>query len=122
MGQTQSSGNSMDQVYSEYIKRQQNLIIQQQQQINDLYHMNLNTPTTPTNIIFQQPVNPDIRTSIPVDPQPNHSLPTLPSTKLNPYKILGLPKEYDESMLKKAYLKIAMKTHPDRGGSKDSSS
>merc|ERR1712166_94916 len=36
--------------------------------------------------------------------------------QLDPYQILGLPKQYDETMLKKAYLKKAMKTHPDRGG------
>ena len=36
--------------------------------------------------------------------------------KLDPYKILGIQKNYDEQSLKKAYLKAAMKTHPDRGG------
>ena len=125
MGQSQSqpSDNTMDQVYSDYIKQQQNMIMNQQQQINDLYQMNLNTPTptpTPTNIVFQQPIHSDIRTSIPIEnTQQTTNYKSLPSTKLNPYKILGLPKQYNESMLKKAYLKIAMKTHPDRGGSKD---
>ena len=28
--------------------------------------------------------------------------------KLDPYKILNLPKQFDEKMLKKAYLKAAM--------------
>jgi curved DNA-binding protein CbpA len=43
----------------------------------------------------------------------------LPSakTKLDPYKILGIGKNYDEKTLKKSYLKAAMKAHPDRGGS-----
>ena len=43
----------------------------------------------------------------------------LPSakTKLDPYKILGISKNYDEKTLKKSYLKAAMKAHPDRGGS-----
>ena len=38
--------------------------------------------------------------------------------QLDPYQILNLPKDYNEKQLKKAYLKAATKTHPDRGGSK----
>ena len=34
----------------------------------------------------------------------------------DPYKILDIPKDYNEHALKKAYLKAALKTHPDRGG------
>ena len=40
--------------------------------------------------------------------------PTKP--KINPYKELNIGQNYDESSLKKAYLKRAMETHPDRGG------
>ena len=36
--------------------------------------------------------------------------------KIDPYKILDIAKNYDERSLKKAYLKLAYKTHPDRGG------
>lgn len=36
--------------------------------------------------------------------------------KLDPYKILNISKTYDMDSLKKAYLKKAMNTHPDRGG------
>ena len=39
--------------------------------------------------------------------------------KINPYKELNLGQNYDESSLKKAYLKRAMETHPDRGGTKE---
>lgn len=122
MGQTQSSDqrsqqdiHAVDRIYSNYILQQQNLLRQQQQQINDLYKMNLNQ--VPMNVVIQKqlPSNPDIRNV----PRANYSLPALPSTKLNPYQILGISKQYDESSLKKAYLKAAMKTHPDRGGSKD---
>ena len=51
----------------------------------------------------------------------NPTLPKLPSAKqkIDPYKILGISKNYDETILKKAYLKAAMKTHPDRGGTQD---
>ena len=40
-------------------------------------------------------------------------------TYMNPYKILNISKQYDKNSLKKAYLRAAMKTHPDRGGDKD---
>ena len=39
--------------------------------------------------------------------------------KLDPYRILGIDRNYDETILKKAYLKKALKTHPDRGGSNE---
>lgn len=39
--------------------------------------------------------------------------------KIDPYKVLSISKNYDESMLKKAYLEKALITHPDRGGNKE---
>ena len=39
--------------------------------------------------------------------------------KIDPYKILDISKNYDERSLKKAYLKLANKTHPDKGGDPD---
>ena len=136
-GQSQPSGGiSVDDMYSLYIQQQQNLIIQQQQQINDLYQMNLEQP--PTNIVFQQQSQPNPEYGQGYNQQgynqqgynqqgynqqgydmPDHSLKKLPSTKLDPYKILGISKQFDETSLKKAYLKKAIKAHPDRGGSKD---
>jgi curved DNA-binding protein CbpA len=113
MGQGQSQQNvTVDDIYSSYIQQQQNLIMQQQQQINELYQMNLNQPQMPSNMVFQQQQQQQQQL-------PDHSLRKLPSTKLDPYKILGISKQYDEALLKKAYLKKAMKVHPDRGGSKD---
>jgi len=115
MGQGQSQQNvTVDDIYSSYIQQQQNLIMQQQQQINELYQMNLNQPQMPSNVVFQQQQQQQQQHQL-----PDHSLRKLPSTKLDPYKILDIPKKYDEAMLKKAYLKKAMKVHPDRGGSKD---
>jgi len=110
MGQAQSQEKSQVQgFYSNYIQQQQLLIKQQQLQINNLYRMNLSGPQqAPTNVVFQTQ-------------QPHTQLPQLPNPatkqKLDPYKILGLPKQYDLKILKRAYLKAAMKTHPDRGGS-----
>ena len=39
--------------------------------------------------------------------------------KINPYKILGICKDYDRQILKKAYMEKAMVLHPDRGGNAD---
>ena len=122
MGQGQS--REVDQMYTNYIQQQQQMLYQQQQQINDLYQMNLNqqayqqsTHQIPPNIAFQQdnPLQQDNSSY----PKVDNSLRKLPSTKLDPYKILGISKKFDENQLKKAYLKKAMKAHPDRGGSKD---
>jgi curved DNA-binding protein CbpA len=49
--------------------------------------------------------------------QPQQQVPRLTERKLDPYKVLDLSKTYDKRMLKRAYLKAAMKAHPDRGGS-----
>ena len=38
------------------------------------------------------------------------------STKPNFYDILSLEKTANESQIKKAYRKLAMKHHPDKGG------
>lgn len=39
--------------------------------------------------------------------------------RVNPYKILEIPKNYDGNMLKQCYMKKAMIMHPDRGGNQD---
>ena len=113
MGQTPSKDQQSADLYSSYIQQQQNLIYQQQQQINDLFTHNLEQQQQmPSNMFFQSDMN----------SQQSHqqqSLPQLPSgrPKLDPYKILKLSKNFDEKTLKKAYLRAAMKAHPDRGGS-----
>lgn len=38
-------------------------------------------------------------------------------TKIDPLKILNLPKNYTMDMLKDSYKKLALKAHPDKGGS-----
>jgi len=125
-GQSRQGGQNVqgvDDMYSAYIQQQQNLLIQQQQQINSLYRMNLNQSSQmqqqmPSNIAIQQHQQQQ-QEQQQQQQKPDYSLRKLPSTKLNPYKVLGIPKQFDEAILKKAYLKKAMKAHPDRGGSKD---
>ena len=134
MGNT-SSGyeQSPESTYDSYIQQQQDLIIQQQQQINNLYRMNLQQQQQQQQQKQQQKqqqqnpyeqIPPNIQAQRGFDDK-YQDLPQLPPSEtkqkqqLNPYKILGISKAYTEESLKKAYLKKAMKAHPDRGGSKD---
>jgi len=136
MGQTPSRDKQVTDLYSSYIQQQQNLINQQQYQINDLYQMNMDTSQSqqmPPNIGFQQ--NQQNQQQYQQQYQQNQQnqqnqqyqqnqqqyqqpqLETEPKIRLDPYKLLNISKQYDENILKKAYLKAAMKYHPDRGGS-----
>jgi curved DNA-binding protein CbpA len=38
-------------------------------------------------------------------------------TKIDPLKVLNLPKNYTAEMLKESYKRLALKAHPDKGGS-----
>ena len=40
------------------------------------------------------------------------------SSDNDPYRLLGVAKDADESAIRKAYKKTSLKTHPDRGGRK----
>ncbi len=114
MGNTPTKDKQFYDMYSSYIKQQQDLIFKQQEQINSLYQLNIHNhqQSIPPNLLFQQDVNPQTTPDVP-------KLPSDKKYKLDPYKILNIPKQYDEKTLKRAYLKAAMKTHPDRGGSKN---
>ena len=117
MGQTPSKNQQFADLYSSYIQQQQDLIFQQQQQINDLYKFNLQSQQQmPSNTFFQSDMNQQQSYHQQQQTNQQFQLPSAPKIKLDPYKILGISKEYDEYSLKKAYLKMAMKTHPDRGG------
>jgi len=130
MGNTTSNESAKGE-YDDYIRQQQELIIQQQQQINNLYRLNLETQAQTAQL--RQNHNPYEQTPPNIQAQRGfderfENLPQLPSyesqenkekKQLNPYKILNVPKNFDEKILKKAYLKKALKAHPDRGGSED---
>ena len=132
----------IEQSYTDYISQQQRLIQAQQEQINQLSRMNLRqniiNQQTPPNIIFQQtpeqqnqylnqpnqisyqnPYQQNFEQTPQISYQPGNNFIENDKKKLNPYKILNIPKNFDEKVLKKAYLKMAMKTHPDRGGTQE---
>jgi len=132
----------IEQSYTDYISQQQRLIQAQQEQINQLSKMNLRqniiNQQTPPNIIFQQtpeqqnqylnqtnqisyqnPYQQNFEQTPQISYQPANNFIENDKKKLNPYKILNIPKNFDEKVLKKAYLKMAMKTHPDRGGTQE---
>jgi len=139
MGQTPSKEKQFADLYSSYIQQQQNMIYQQQQQINGLYQMNYDSQYQQQNQQqqyqqqnqqqqYQQQQNQQQQYQQQQNQQQQYQhvqfqnqplqQPLLPSAKikLDPYKILNISKNYDEKVLKRAYLKAAMKTHPDRGG------
>lgn len=122
MGQTPSKEQKYAELYSSYIQQQQNLIQQQQNQLNSLYQMNMiqqNQNMMTPSMVFQ--ANYQNQQNSYQQPQISNQIPKLPKIedkqKINPYKILNISKDYDLYTLKKAYLKAAMKCHPDRGGS-----
>jgi len=132
MGNTPSSTNSHADLYEQYLNEQKRIIAAQQEQINNLTHMNLNN--NPVNQPHRIPSNVYLQ-SMPIQKPQNtytndsfqQALPQIDydkmpqvksqKEKLNPYKILNISKQFDEKSLKKAYLKKALITHPDRGGS-----
>tara|TARA_R110001599_G_scaffold73422_1_gene202970 strand:+ start:826 stop:1962 length:1137 start_codon:yes stop_codon:yes gene_type:complete len=138
-----SPSQSQDEhLYKSYIDKQFNTIQQQQTQITQLIS-NMQKNNNPNNIAELEKLkrlnklqkikyNQDIekikkykdqkqnqtqQQQLPNDQLPNDQLKL--DNKLNPYKILNLSKNYDKISLKKAYLKAALTSHPDRGGSQE---
>lgn len=115
-------------MYNKYIQQQQQQIQRQQQQINQL----LQQKTTPVTVatgnkppqhrpIQQRPLTGQRPPRLEQHPS-QHTTPRVPrsvKTHMNPYSILGIDKNYNEESLKKAYIRKAVKTHPDKGGDKD---
>ena len=99
MGNSQS--NEISDEYSKYIEEQKRIIESQQNQINRLEQLNRNSIT-----------NEGTKETIPIK-RKNMSQ----SEKLDfIFKIFEIDKNYDEVSLKKAYVKLAMIHHPDKGG------
>lgn len=98
MGNSQS--NEISDEYSKYIEDQKRIIESQQNQINRLEQLNRNSTNRGT------------KETIPIK-RKNMSQ----SEKLDfILKIFEIDKNYDEVSLKKAYVKLAMIHHPDKGG------
>ena len=134
MGNTPNKEAAEREYLNNYLNSQKNIIQQQQQQINELSKMSLNqqkfsTQNMTANMYFQQQqkqkqrhINNNINKN---DYNSNNNKPNdnklriTGKPKLNPYKVLGIDKNFDETTLKKAYLRMAMKTHPDKGGSEE---
>tara|TARA_Y100000389_G_scaffold68627_1_gene65121 strand:- start:2147 stop:3304 length:1158 start_codon:yes stop_codon:yes gene_type:complete len=135
MGNTGSTNNQdVNQQYNFYdsqLNEYKRMIIAQQEQINQLSSMNIkqNISSRQTSNMFfnevpKQQNNPQIINQTTPYPRLQSQFNTINTNlienqkpKLNPYQILGIDKKFDEVSLKKAYLRKAMKTHPDRGGS-----
>lgn len=142
MGNTPSSDNkdfnNQYNFYDSQLNEYKRMIIAQQEQINQLSQMNLkqNISSRQTaNMFFNDIPNPNIINNNSIEnryinqsynERPQSQFNTINTNlienrkpKLNPYQILGIDKNFDEVSLKKAYLKKALKTHPDRGGSNE---
>ena len=113
--------------YNDYIKQQQEQIRKQSAQINQLLkeksapavHTNHQQFKGHQNVKKQGNFNNHQH----LRNHPSHhnvkQHPRSAKTYMNPYKILRIDKNYDEKSLKTAYIRMAMKTHPDKGGDKD---
>jgi len=137
MGNTSSSDNkdinNEYNFYNSQLNEYKRMIIAQQEQINQLSKMNLkqNISSRQTaNMFFNDIPNPNVINNNSIEnrysERPQSQFNTINTNlienkrpKLNPYQILGIDKNFDEVTLKKAYLKKALKTHPDRGGSNE---
>ena len=137
MGNTGSTNSNQDvnkqySFYDQQLNEYKRMIIAQQEQINQLSNMNIkqNIKSRQTSNMFfneipdQQQINQqNQQKQFNSYPRLNSQYNTINTNliennrpKLNPYNILGIDKNFDEVSLKKAYLRKAMKTHPDRGG------
>ena len=89
----------------DFLKQQQEIIKKQQQQIEALLNE-------------QQKEKMDVDNREYLDRSNHVQEPSMEQNKLriDPYKILDIAKNYDERSLKKAYLKLATRYHPDKGG------
>ena len=110
MGNTDSSESNNDeskQEYEKYIKQQREIIEQQQKQINSMQQNTISNTMSSSKNMYQQMKN---------IPQKKYKPISQEKQKFDPYKILNIGRQHSEEELKRAYVKLAMKTHPDRGG------
>ena len=101
----------MNDDFMKLMKNQQNMIQNQQAQINQLLEMQQSHKIVDEQREYLEDLNPEFEKEVQYT-QKNDK----PNLKIDPYKILGMTKNYDKNSLKKSYLKMAVKYHPDKGG------
>ena len=107
MGNTPSNENGIDR--DTFIEEQKKIIKEQNEQIQRLASIaSQNNSDNSNNSNYAS-----------MEQQNKPTKPLKKKAKINPYLILGVGENYDESTLKKAYLSRALETHPDRGGSNE---
>ena len=87
------------------------MIQNQQAQINALLEMQQSHKIVDEQREYLEDLNPEFEKEVQYT-QKNDK----PNLKIDPYKILGMTKNYDKNSLKKSYLKMAVKYHPDKRG------
>tara|TARA_B100001094_G_scaffold47375_3_gene42640 strand:+ start:2027 stop:3076 length:1050 start_codon:yes stop_codon:yes gene_type:complete len=97
--------------YIKFMKQQQEMILKQQQQISSLLEMQQTQKIQQENQEYVQDLNPTYEEEIQYSEHEDK-----PKLKIDPFKILNMSKNYDKNSLKKSYLKLAVKYHPDKGG------
>ena len=97
--------------YIKFMKQQQEMILKQQQQISSLLEMQQTQKMQQENQEYVQDLNPTYEEEIQYSEHEDK-----PRLKIDPFKILNMSKNYDKNSLKKSYLKLAVKYHPDKGG------
>ena len=93
------------------MKRQQEMIQNQQAQINQLLEMQQRQNMENEHKEYVKDTNPTYEREVQY-----HDNNGKPNLKIDPYKILNMSKNYDKNSLKKSYMKMAVKYHPDKGG------
>jgi curved DNA-binding protein CbpA len=93
------------------MKRQQEMIQNQQAQISQLLEMQQRQNMENEHKEYVQDTNPTYEREIQYEDKSGK-----PTLKIDPYKILNMTKNYDKNSLKKSYMKMAVKYHPDKGG------
>ena len=93
------------------MKRQQEMINNQQAQISQLLEMQQKQNMENERKQYVEDTNPTYEREVKYD-ETNGK----PNLKIDPYKILNMSKNYDKTSLKKSYMKMAVKYHPDKGG------
>jgi curved DNA-binding protein CbpA len=102
---------NMNDDFMKLMKNQQDMIQNQQAQINALLEMQQSHKIVDEQREYLEDLNPEFEKEVQYT-QKNDK----PNLKIDPYKILGMTKNYDKNSLKKSYLKMAVKYHPDKGG------